>query len=149
MDTTVQTTTSEADIRSLIDSYASALRAVDIDRIMSHYAPDVVAFDAIGQLQFKGVDAYRKHWEACLAMMKGASMIFDIHDVNITAGDDLAFHHHLVRCGMTTESGEEKASWMRVTAGYRKIGGAWKIVHEHISTPFDPESHKAIFDLQP
>ena len=26
---------------------------------------------------------------------------------------------------------------------------AWRIAHEHFSAPFDPESGKALFDLEP
>lgn len=39
---------------------------------MSHYAPDVLAFDAILRLRFKGAEAYRDHWQASLAMCPGA-----------------------------------------------------------------------------
>jgi ketosteroid isomerase-like protein len=56
----------EAQIRGLIDDWAKAARAKDVDAIFAHYAPDIVAFDAIAQLQFKGRDAYKKHWKpAC------------------------------------------------------------------------------------
>jgi ketosteroid isomerase-like protein len=61
----------EAQIRARLDDWAKAAGVKDIDGVMSHYAPDVVAFDAIAALQFKGVEAYRKHWEACLAMCSG------------------------------------------------------------------------------
>jgi ketosteroid isomerase-like protein len=60
----------------------------------------------------------------------------------------VAFSHYLTRCG-AIENGEEKASWMRVTVGYRKTNGKWIIVHEHFSAPFDMESGKALFDLKP
>jgi PhnB protein len=32
---------------------------------------------------------------------------------------------------------------------FRKTNGTWMIVHEHFSAPFDPESGKALFDLEP
>ncbi|MGH8501891.1 MAG: YybH family protein [Gammaproteobacteria bacterium] len=140
--------TSETEVRALIDKWLSAVRANDVDGIASHYAPDILAFDAIAQLQFKGVDAYKKHWQACLAMCPGP-MTFEIHDLKITAGDDVAFSHCLCWCGGTDENGEQKASWMRMTAGYRKADGKWKVAHEHFSAPFDMESGKALFGLQP
>jgi uncharacterized protein (TIGR02246 family) len=138
----------ETEIRRLIDNWAKAFRAKDIDGIMSIYAPDILSFDAIAQLQFKGADAYKKHWEACLSFCQGP-IIFEIHDLKITAGDDVAFSHCLNRCGGTDESGEEKASWMRATVCFQKINGQWMVVHEHYSAPFDMESGKALFDLQP
>lgn len=148
MDAVAYKVTPADEIRDLIDQWLRSVRAKDVDGIVSHYAPDIVAYDAISQLQFKGADAYRKHWEACLTMCPGP-MVFDIKDLNIAAGDDVAFCHCLNRCGGTGENGEEKSAWMRVTVGYRKIDGRWVVVHEHFSSPFDMESGKALFDLQP
>jgi hypothetical protein len=31
----------------------------------------------------------------------------------------------------------------------RKIDGQWKVVHEHVSVPFDMETGKAMLDLKP
>src|SRR5918996_212194 len=115
--------TAEAEIRAQVDSWLQAVLAMDIAGIVSHYAPDILAFDAVSQLQFKGVDAYRQHWQACLAMCRPGTMIFEMHDLNIVAGDDVAFVTALTRCGGTGENGEEKAGWMRMTVGYRKTHG--------------------------
>jgi len=49
--------TAEAEIRELMDNWLQSVRSLDINGIVSHYAPDIVAYDAIAQLQFKGVDA--------------------------------------------------------------------------------------------
>ena len=141
-------TDEEAQIRGLMDDWARAARAKDVDAIFTCYAPDILAFDAIAQLQFKGRDAYKKHWEACMAMCPG-DMIFEVHELDIEARDDVAFCHYLSRCGGTGADGEEKVGWMRATAGLRKRGGKWLVVHEHFSAPFDPSSGKALFDLAP
>jgi len=137
----------ETELRSQLEDWASAVRAKDIDRIFAHYAPDIVAFDAIAQLQFKGADAYRKHWETCMAMCPGP-MIFELHELQITASDDLAFVHSLDRCGGTGPDGKEMTGWMRMTACFRKLHGQWRVVHEHFSAPFDPQSDKALW-LEP
>jgi uncharacterized protein (TIGR02246 family) len=138
----------EAQIRARIDEWAKAARAKDIDGVMSHYAPDVVAFDAIAALQFRGAAAYRKHWESCFTLCSGPT-IFEIHDLDITAQDDVAFCHYLLRCGGTGPDGKEHIGWMRVTVCFRNTEGRWLIVHEHFSAPFDPQSGKALLDLEP
>jgi uncharacterized protein (TIGR02246 family) len=148
METAAYTVTSADEVRALIEHWAKASRAKDIDGIMSCYAPDILAFDAVGDLQFKGAEAYKKHWEACLAMCPGPKT-FEVHDLSITAGDDMAFGHYLGRCGGTDEKGEEKAGWFRVTVCCRKTNGQWRVVHEHFSAPFDPQSGKALLDLEP
>lgn len=139
---------SEAEIRALLDSWKAAFLKRDIDAIMAHYAPDVLAFDAILKLQFKGIDAYRKHWEACMSMCSG-HMVFEIHELGITAADHIAYGHYVCLCGGTNDKGEEQSGWMRVSLALRREQGAWKIAHEHFSVPFDPMSGKALFDLQP
>ena len=136
----------EAEIRERIENWARAARTGDLDAITAHYAPDVLAFDAIGELQFKGAEAYRRHWQACLTMFPPPT-IFEIHDLAMVAGEDLAFGHYLLRCG-TTENGEETAGHIRVTVCHRRINGRWLVVHEHFSAPFDPASGKALLDLE-
>ncbi len=141
-------TEDEAQIRGLIDDWVEAARAKDTDAIFSHYAPDIVAFDGIGELQFKGRDAYRKHWNACMSMCTGP-MIFEVHDLVIEARENLAFGHFLSRCGELGAEGEERAGWFRVTVCWRKTNGRWKVAHEHFSAPFDPQTGKALLDLRP
>jgi uncharacterized protein (TIGR02246 family) len=138
----------KTEVRQCMESWVAAVKSLDLDRIMSHYSQDVVAFDAIMQLQFKGVEAYRKHWEMCLKMCPGP-MTFGTQDVDIDISGDLAVVHCLVRCGAADEQGAEKASWMRMTSSYRRMDGDWKITHEHFSAPVDMKTGKALFDLDP
>lgn len=137
-----------ARIRGLLETWADATRAKDIDGIMAAYAPDVLAFDCHGQLRFKGADALRKHLEACLPCMQGP-MTFEFHDLDITAQGDIGFCHYLALCGGTGPDGKEHRGWLRVTACFRRTSGTWKIVHEHCSAPFDPPSGRARLDLKP
>jgi ketosteroid isomerase-like protein len=141
-------TDEQAEIRGLLDDWAKAARAKDIDGIMAAYAPDILSFDAIAQLQFKGAQAYRAHWQACLTMCAGP-MVFEIHDLGIETGGGVAFGHYLLRCGGAGPDGKEQSGWMRVTVGCRKQGGRWAIAHEHISVPFDMDSGKALLGLEP
>ncbi|MGH9858125.1 MAG: nuclear transport factor 2 family protein [Acidobacteriota bacterium] len=47
-------------------------------------------------------------------------------------------------------NGEETDIRMRVTVGFRKIGGRWLVTHEHTSVPlFMDGSNKAAVDLKP
>ena len=52
----------ESEIRLLIDGWIKALRAKDINGLMSYYAPDILLFDLAPPLQYRGADAYRKNW---------------------------------------------------------------------------------------
>ena len=141
-------TAPEAEVRALIDDWAKATRAKDVDGIMAKHAPDTRSFDCHSHFQFRGADALRKHLEACMPCMQGP-MTFEIHDLDVAAHGDVAFCHYLARYGATRLSGEEHTGWLRVTVCLRKVEGAWLIVHDHCSVPFDPQSGKAMLDLAP
>lgn len=149
MDTASSTGTGvQAEIKARVESWLKAVEAGDIQKIMSHYARDVVAFDAIIQLQFKGAEAYGKHWEACLQMCTN-HMTFQIRELDISVDGNVAFSHCLLSCGAQDDDGQQKSSWMRMTTCHKKIDGVWLIGHEHISAPFDVQTNKALFDMEP
>jgi uncharacterized protein (TIGR02246 family) len=148
MATTTNHTIEEAQIRQRIDAWAKALRAKDINTLMSYYAPDILTFDIVPPLQCQGVEAYRKHFEAWFASVQGP-IDYAIRDLRITTGDDVAFCHSLSRVRSASTTGETTETWVRVTVGFRKIDGTWMVTHEHVSVPFDMQTSKALFDLQP
>jgi uncharacterized protein (TIGR02246 family) len=139
----------EDHIRQLIDGWAKALRAKDIDGVMSHYAPDILLFDLAPPLQYLGTDAYRKNWEEWFATWQGP-IGYEIRDLSITTGDGVAFSHSLNRISGKRTNGEETDVWVRATACFRKINGKWKVTHEHISVPFYMDgSGRAAVELKP
>ena len=138
----------EAEIRALLEHWSHSVRSGDIHGIAAHYAPDIRAFDAIAQLQFNGLAAYRTHWENCLALCAGP-MTFEMHELKISADNELAFAHGLCLCGGSNEQGDQQSGWLRFTVAFCKLDGQWRTVHEHWSAPFDMDSGKALLDLKP
>lgn len=140
--------TAQAQIKQVMDSWVQASLAKDVERIISHYSNDVVAYDAIGPLRFVGRESYKAHWQACMEMCSGPAK-FEVHEPSFMIGGDLAVVHFLFHCGGSDDSGEMQSSWMRVTQCFRQQGGKWLIAHEHFSMPCDMESGKTAFDLTP
>ncbi len=138
----------EAQIRALIEDRVKAVHAKDIDRLMSKHAPDVLSFDVINPLHYSGSDTVRQRAEEWFASYQ-SPIGYEIRDLSITMGDDVAFCHYLYHVSGTLTGGENVDMWVRATDCYRKIGGAWMVVHEHQSVPFDVESGKASLDLKP
>jgi len=137
----------QADIRRRIDTLAEAIRARDIDTLMSLYAPDIVSFDAGPLLRQTGAEQKRKNWMQVFAM---EPLGYEIRDLAITLADDVAFGHSLNRISGTLKNGKS-FPWVRCTVCFRKIDGNWLIVHDHVSVPLDPASGKALLttDLNP
>ena len=138
----------EAQLRHLIADQMSAICTKDVDRLMTHYAADVVVFDAIPPFQTNGVDAWRRMWEACLSCFPDPFQT-EIRDLNVTVAGDLAFAHWLFRFTGMEQDHPAMQTWIRITAGYRRARGRWQIVHEHGSVPFNPETSEAAFTLDP
>jgi ketosteroid isomerase-like protein len=138
----------EADIRRRIDKVVNALLAMDIEGVLSIYAPDIVSFDIAPPLRYVGAETKRKEWVDVFAMYQ-PPLGYEIRDLTITVGDDVAFGHSLNRVSGTLKNGHRSDFWLRWTACFRKIDGNWLIAHDHVSVPFDPESGRALLDLEP
>jgi uncharacterized protein (TIGR02246 family) len=138
----------DARIRGLMDSSAKAIREKDLDALMRHYAPDVVTFDLMVPLQVKGAAAYRKNFESWFGSVKGP-IDYEVLELTISQGDELALCHYLARVRSTRTTGEKNDYRVRVTSGCRESEGRWKIVHEHVSIPLTMENMRAALAAQP
>ncbi|MFY9610616.1 MAG: nuclear transport factor 2 family protein [Blastocatellia bacterium] len=132
----------EAQLRQLIADQIIAISAKDLDRIMKPYAANVVVFDVKPPLQIKGSDAFRWMWEVCLRYLP-ASFQTEMRELSLTISGDLALAHWLCRFTGVEKDHPASQTWMRTTAGYRRIEGRWQIVHEHVSVPFHPQTRQA------
>jgi ketosteroid isomerase-like protein len=141
-------TTDEAQIRDLIEERVRAVEEKDIDKLTSHHARDVLSFDVIDTLQFTGSGAVRQRAEKWLTAYQ-SPIGYEVRDLDITAGNDVAFCHYLYRVSGTLLNGDKVDMWVRATVCLRKIGGKWTIVHEHQSVPFDAQTGNASLDLKP
>src|SRR5215472_1945420 len=141
-------TNNEAAIREVIDSFADAFRARDVNGVMSVFAPEIVSFDIVPPLEAVGAETFVKHWQEFFEAYQGTLHV-EFPDISITVGDDVAFSHCLLRVKGTMKTGQQTDWWLRWTACYRKTNGKWIIVHEQVSVPIDFRSGKAMLDLKP
>jgi ketosteroid isomerase-like protein len=91
-------------------------------------------FDVPPPMQSKGIEAYRKSWDLFFSWSDDP-VVFDIKDIDITAGIDVAFVAALMRCARTEENGQRIELQFRLTIGLRKIDDQWTVLHEHHSIP--------------
>src|SRR5260370_31305599 len=86
----------ETAIKRVIEGGVNAVRNKDIGGVMSLYAPEVVSIDLVPPLRYVGADAFRNVWEEVFSSFQGP-IGYEIHDLNITVGDDVAFAYSLNR----------------------------------------------------
>ncbi len=139
----------EASIRQLIDKLAAAIRAMDFGGLKACFTPDMVSFDVAGPpLQTVGADAKLGNWEIAFTTFQ-PPLGYEIRDLSITVGGDVAFGHSFNRLSGTLENGESIGPWVRYTACFRKVGGNWFIAHDHVSVPGDFGTGRALLNLVP
>jgi len=149
MATAVDATTNSDQIRALIEGRVRAIDDKDVEALVATAAQGVVSFDALPPLQRVGPEAIRTRLREWFGWYDGP-IGYEVHDLHITAGDDIAFAHYLYHVTGRMTNGKLVDMWVRTTMGLQKTDdGVWAITHEHNSVPFDAESGKASLDLTP
>src|SRR5215216_1038263 len=120
-------------IRRLIERWAEAVHGGDMDGVLADHAADIVMFDVPPPHDgVRGIDAYRETWPPFFEWQaRGAS--FEIVSLDVTAGDEVAYAHALLRCGTPEQLEREPDQRLRLTLGLRKEHGRWVVAHEHHS----------------
>lgn len=118
-------------IRALVEGWAKAVRAKDMDGVLANHADDIVMFDVPMPLQSRGMEEYRKTWELFFDHSPGGPGSFDVTELRIVADQSVAYCHAIAKIF---------DSQVRITLGLRKEKEQWLIAHEHHSYPIELES---------
>jgi ketosteroid isomerase-like protein len=126
----------EGQIKALIERWADAVRRHDLPAILAHHERDIVMFDLPPPLQCRGIDEYRRTWDLLFKDHR-PGQAFDVEEIDVPCGEDVAFAAAIMRCGPGGDDDPaKKAGFLfRLTVGLRKVGGDWRVVHEHHSEP--------------
>src|SRR6187200_142011 len=90
----------EAAITTLIHRWAEAVHAGDLGAVLTDHSLDIVMFDVPPPDDgVRGLEAYRESWPPFFEWLRSGAR-FEIVDLAVTAGADVAFAHALLRCGM-------------------------------------------------
>lgn len=141
---TSSTMSSKAAIEALEQRYLKAFNAKDVNAIMANYAQgsQLFVFDAVPPREYPSWESYKKDWEALFAAFPGP-VKDTMSDLSITVIGPVAYAHHIEDTHFTQKDRTGKEIVIRVTDVFRKIGGKWLIVQEHVSFPVDIDSGKA------
>jgi uncharacterized protein (TIGR02246 family) len=131
-----RTVSDDSEIRGLIERWAHAVHVGDLDTVLADHARDIVMFDVPPPYDgVRGLDAYRETWSPFFQWQRDAS--FDIVELEVVAGLEVAFAYALLRCGTPAEFAAKPDLRLRLTLGLRKLDGRWVVTHEHHSFPHD------------
>jgi ketosteroid isomerase-like protein len=124
----------EVEIRVLIERWAKAVRDEDRMGIRADHDADILMFDVPPPFLSRGLDAYMATWETFFSAAE-KPVAFDFQDVEVSCGEDVGFATAVGRCVNIDGNGRREPLVFRLTMGLRKIGGRWRVMHEHHSLP--------------
>ena len=110
-----------------IDDHVKALCDINLEDIMLIYAPGIVSFDLGSQLKYVGLESKGKTGLEAFEMIV-PTLNYEIHGLNITVSNDLAFSYSRNRMNVKLKNGQQADFWLCWTACFQKINGNWLIV---------------------
>lgn len=125
-------------VNEILERYAAAVRAKDVEAFLALYADDVRTFDLWSVWSYDGKAALREMVEEWFGSPDTAPVVaVEFDEVREQAGEEVAaFSAFVTFRGLSAEGEEQRSMNNRLTWILRKDGdGAWEIVHEHTSAP--------------
>lgn len=129
-------TTAESEVRTVLEEWAAATRQNRREDILKHHSANLVIFDVLPPMKYESAESYRRSWEEWQPDTQG-EVVFNLENLTITAGNDVAFAHSLIRCGGTLPDGRTFQDLVRATFCLRKLHDSWVVEHQHVSKPFE------------
>ena len=128
--------TAESEVRAVLEEWAAATRENRRDNILKNHSPNLVIFDVLPPMKYESAESYRCSWDQWQPETQGEA-VFNLEDLTVTAGNDVAFAHSFIRCGGTLPDGRTFQDLVRATFCLRSVHGSWVVEHQHVSKPFE------------
>lgn len=128
----------DSSIVAMMDAYAKAVHAKDVDGFAALFDPGVRVFDMWAEWSYDGLDGWRRMAADWFASLGDERVEVEFDEVRTHVSGDLAVAHAFVTYRGLSAAGEELRSMQnRITWALRRTGGGWRVVHEHTSSPAD------------
>ena len=114
------------EIRALIHRWAEAVHVGDLDGVLADHSDDIVMFDVPPPHRgVRGLEAYRSTWPPFFEWQRTGAQ-FEIVELDVIAGTDVAFAYALLRCGTPAELEADPDARLRLTLGLERSGDRWR-----------------------
>jgi ketosteroid isomerase-like protein len=133
-----------ADIDAITAIEGQLAKLNTMKELIRYYAPEAVVYDAYAPGVYRGTKQIFDGFEQQFA--QGQSFTGAIRDMNILSDGKLACAAMQLHFDFTLKNGTSGAITLRQLDAYKKIGGKWLIVQQHISFPMNPKTGMGLLD---
>ena len=124
----------ERQVRQVLEDWAQSTRTGAQDLVLRDFMPEALIYDVLAPMKYEGTDAYRRSWDDWQPETQGEGK-FDLQDLAVVAGAEVAYATCLIQCGGTLPDGHTFEDLVRATFCLRKVDARWKVAHAHVSKP--------------
>lgn len=136
-------TTPHDTLLPVLAGYKAAVFAKDVDTFVALYDDAVHIFDMWEDWSCSGIAPWRAMTAEWFASLGDERVVVDFSEVQASAGTDLAVVHAFVTyLAIAADGAELRSLDNRITLAMQHQAGAWKIVHQHTSSPIAFETGK-------
>ena len=135
-----------ADVKSITAIEQELARQPSMKNLIQYYADDAVVLDAYAPGYYRGKKQIYAGFEQQFEQAQGFTG--EIADINIISHGDLACAAMQLHFHFKLKTGQEGNLTFRQLDAFKKSGGKWLIVQQHISQPVDPKTGLGIADAR-
>jgi ketosteroid isomerase-like protein len=139
-----QTFNSTTDVAAIKAIETTLATETNMDKLIGYYADDATVLDIYAPGIYKGRDQIYAGFAPQMATI--ASMTQKIAEMNVATNGNFACAIAQIEFDAVLKDGEKISLSVRQLDAFKKIGGEWKIVQQHISLPIDAKTGAAILD---
>jgi ketosteroid isomerase-like protein len=133
-----------ADVSAVTDIEMKLAKLNTMKDLIQYYAPDAVVFDMYAPGIYRGTKQIYDGFEQQFAL--GQSFTGEIRDMNVLSDGKFACAAMQEHFNFVMKNGTKGAITLRQLDAFKKIGGKWLIVQQHISFPMDPKTGMGLLD---
>src|SRR5277367_895577 len=133
-----------ADVAAITDIEHKLAKLNTMKDLIQYYAPDAMVLDMYAPGIYRGTKQIYDGFEQQFA--QGQSFTGAIADMNIMSDGNFGCAAMQLHFDFVMKNGTKGAISLRQLDAYKKIGGKWLIVQQHISFPMDPKTGMGLLD---
>ena len=135
-----------ADAKAISAIEEELARQPSMKNLIQYYSDDAVVLDAYAPGYYRGKKQIYAGFEQ--QFEQAAGFTGEIADMNIVSHGELACAAMQLHFHFKLKSGQEGNLTFRQLDAFRKSGGKWLIVQQHISQPMDPKTGLGLADAR-
>ena len=123
-----------------------AMAATTTDEAMKYDDENIVLYDFVPGLEYKGAAAVRAHTDEFFS--NATDVKGEFVELEVVTDGKMGMARSIQHFTWKDKAGKAQEATLRVTDVYHKVNGEWKIFHSHVSAPVDPKTGQGQMNLK-